>query len=117
MTAMRVVHLCNVPLPPEHPDHESISFHPGRWVLNLAIAQRKHAGINARLVMQVPGARHDFLTEMEGVPVHFVAAFSLVFFASVIMPFFYIVFSPDADIVYYGWRVIYTTLCIFVACG
>ena len=71
---MRVVHLCNLPLPPEHPDHGHISFHPGRWVLNLAIAQRRHAGIDARLVMQVPGSRHDFRTEIEGVPVHFVAA-------------------------------------------
>jgi len=71
---MRVVHLCNLPLPPEHPDHGHISSHPGRWVLNLAIAQRRHAGIDAHLVMQVPGSRHDFRTEMEGVPVQFVAA-------------------------------------------
>ena len=71
---MRVVHLCNLPLPPEHPDHGHISFHPGRWVLNLAIAQRRHAGIDARLVMQVPGSRHDFRTEIEGVPAHFVSA-------------------------------------------
>jgi glycosyltransferase involved in cell wall biosynthesis len=71
---MRVVHLCNLPLPPEHPDHGSVSFHPGRWVLNLAIAQRKHAGIDARLVMQVPGSRRDFRAEIEGVPVNFVAA-------------------------------------------
>ena len=48
--------------------------HPGRWVLNLALAQRTHAGIDARLVMQVPGASRDFRAEMEGVPVHFVAA-------------------------------------------
>lgn len=74
MSAMRVVHLCNLPLPPEHPDHGHISFHPGRWVLNLAIAQRRHAGIDARLVMQLPGSRKDFRTEVEGVPVHFVAA-------------------------------------------
>ena len=71
---MRVVHLCNLPLPPEHPDHGHISFHPGRWVLNLAIAQRRHAGIDARLVMQVPGSRHDFRTEIGGVPAHFVSA-------------------------------------------
>jgi len=38
------------------------------------MAQRKYAGIDARLVMQVPGTRHDFRTEIEGVPVHFVAA-------------------------------------------
>ena len=71
---MRAVHLCNLPLPPEHPDHGHISFHPGRWVLNLAIAQRRYAKIDARLVMQVPGSRHDFRTEIEGIPVHFVAA-------------------------------------------
>jgi glycosyltransferase involved in cell wall biosynthesis len=83
---MRVVHLCNVPLPPEHPDYGSISFHPGRWVLNLAIAQRKHAGIDARLVMQVPGTRQDFRIEMEGVPVHFVAAPDRLRSASLFVP-------------------------------
>ena len=71
---MRVVHLCNVALPAEHPDAGKLSLHPGRWVLNLALAQRAHAGIDARLVMQVPGASGDFCTEIEGVPVHFVAA-------------------------------------------
>ena len=71
---MRVVHLCNLPLPPDHPDCGSLVTHPGRWVLNLALAQRTHAGIDARLVMQVPGASRDFRAEMEGVPVHFVAA-------------------------------------------
>lgn len=71
---MRVVHLCNVALPAEHPDAGKLSFHPGRWVLNLALAQRAHAGIDARLVMQVPGASRDFCTEIEGLPVHFVAA-------------------------------------------
>lgn len=71
---MRVLHLCNLPLHPEHPDFAKISFHPGRWVLNLALAQRAHADIDARLIMQVPGASEDFRTEIEGAPVHFVAA-------------------------------------------
>ena len=71
---MRVVHLCNLPLPPDHPDFGRICFHPGRWVLNLALAQRLHADIDARLVMQVPGTYRDYRTEMEGVPVHFVSA-------------------------------------------
>lgn len=71
---MRVIHLCNVPLPPEHPDSGRIAYHPGRWVLNLAVAQRAHAGIDARIIMQVPGTRADLRTEIEGVPVHFVAA-------------------------------------------
>jgi len=74
MIPMRLVHLCNLPLPLEHPDGGRISLHPGRWVLNLALAQRQHADIDARLVVQVPGSRHDFRTEIEGVPVHFVAA-------------------------------------------
>jgi len=71
---VRVVHLCNLPLPPDHPDFGRICFHPGRWVLNLALAQCQHADIDARLVMQVPGSCHDFRTKIEGVPVHFVAA-------------------------------------------
>lgn len=71
---MRVVHLCNIPLPADHPDVSRVSHHPGRWVLNLALAQRAHADIDARVVMQVPGAQKDYRTEVEGVPVHFVAA-------------------------------------------
>ena len=71
---MRLVHICNLPLPLEHPDRGHISLHPGRWVLNLALAQRQHADIDARLVVQVPGSQHDFRTKVEGVPVHFVPA-------------------------------------------
>jgi len=71
---MKVVHLCNLPLPPDHPDYGCVSFHPGRWVLNLAIAQRQHAGIDARLVMHVPGASADFSKTIEEVPVRFIAA-------------------------------------------
>ena len=37
----------------------------------------------------------------------FIAGFSIVFFASVLMPFVYMVFSSDSDIIYYGWRVVY----------
>lgn len=72
--SMRVVHLCNVPLPADHPDHARVACHPGRWVLNLASAQRAHAGIDARVIMQVPGTRAHVRTEMEGVPVQFVPA-------------------------------------------
>jgi glycosyltransferase involved in cell wall biosynthesis len=71
---MKVVHICNLPLPAGHPDYGRLTFHPGRWVLNLALAQRLHAGIDARLIMQVPGASADYQTEVEGVPVHFIAA-------------------------------------------
>lgn len=71
---MKVVHICNLPLPEEHPDQGRLITHPGRWVLNLALAQRIHMGIDARLVVQVPGASTDYRCEVEGVPVHFVAS-------------------------------------------
>jgi glycosyltransferase involved in cell wall biosynthesis len=83
---MRVAHLCNLPLPSDHPDFGRLMTHPGRWVLNLALAQRAHAGIDARLVMQVPGASADFRTEIEGVPVHFVAAPDRLRSASLFLP-------------------------------
>lgn len=38
------------------------------------MAQRAHAGIDARVVMQVPGSHKDYHAEIESVPVHFVAA-------------------------------------------
>lgn len=72
--AARIVHLCNVFLPADHPDAGRLSLHPGRWVLNLAMAQRAHAGLDARIVMHVPGASRDHAGEMDGVPVRFVAA-------------------------------------------
>ena len=71
---MKVVHLCNTPLTPDHPERGRVSIHPGRWALNLAIAQRKHCGIAAELLVQVPGSRADHETEIETVPVHYVAA-------------------------------------------
>ena len=71
---MKVVHLCNLPMPEAHPDDGTVPCHPGRWVLNLALAQRAHAGIEPELVVQIPGAARDFDTVIEGIPVHFVAA-------------------------------------------
>lgn len=72
--AMRVVHLCNLPLFPGHPDFDRLVLHPGRWVLNLALAQRREENIDARLLVQVPGASADYVTEVEGVPVQYIAA-------------------------------------------
>lgn len=73
---MKVVHICNLPLPPDHPDYGRVPHHrhPGRWVLNLAIAQRVHTQIEPTIVVQVPGASNDFSTTIETIPVHFVAA-------------------------------------------
>jgi glycosyltransferase involved in cell wall biosynthesis len=74
MNPMKVVHLCNVPLVPDHPDAGRIQAHPGRWVLNLAIAQKKYTAIEPWLVMQVPGSRRNYFTEVEGIPIHYLAA-------------------------------------------
>jgi glycosyltransferase involved in cell wall biosynthesis len=71
---MRVVHICNAPLGSDHPDYGRVSMHPGRWALNLAVAQRKHCGMAAELLVQVPGSRCDHETEIDTVPVHYVAA-------------------------------------------
>ena len=71
---MRVVHLCNLSLPADHPDAGRLATHPGRWVLNLALAQRSYAAIKPLLVVQVPGAADNHEAEIEGIPVRFIAA-------------------------------------------
>jgi glycosyltransferase involved in cell wall biosynthesis len=71
---VKVVHLCNAPLAPDHPDYGRLRFHPGRWALNLARAQRDHCSIDAVLVVQLPGSARDYATQLDGVPVHYVAA-------------------------------------------
>jgi glycosyltransferase involved in cell wall biosynthesis len=43
-------------------------------VLNLAVAQKSHAGIEPEILVQVPGAAHQFDTMFDGIPVHFLAA-------------------------------------------
>ncbi|MFZ4682059.1 MAG: glycosyltransferase [Terrimicrobiaceae bacterium] len=70
---MRVVHIGHVPLTPDHPDAGRMVLHPGRWALNLAIAQKTFAGIDPVFVTQVPGGTRNFTTEIEGIPVHYVA--------------------------------------------
>lgn len=73
---MKVLHLCNLPIPRDHPDYGRVPYHrhPGRWVLNLALAQMAHADIQPEILVQVPGASKNFVTELEGVPVNFQAA-------------------------------------------
>lgn len=70
---MRVAHLCFLPLPPDHPDHGRLMAHPGRWVLNLAQAQRQYTTVRPELITVVPGARRDFETDLEGVPARYLA--------------------------------------------
>jgi glycosyltransferase involved in cell wall biosynthesis len=71
---VRVIHICHLSIPPSHPDYGRIHDHPGRWVLNLALAQKAHADIQPELLVQLPGASRDFETTVEGIPVHFVKA-------------------------------------------
>lgn len=71
---MHVIHLCNLPLSPDHPDFGRVPMHPGRWVLNLAVAQKKFMEISPELIVHVPGATKNHFAVVEGIPVHYIAA-------------------------------------------
>lgn len=71
---MHVVHLGNVPVPDGHPEKRRVRQHPGRWVLNHALAQ-KAAGMDVEVVSQAHGASRDFDCEIEGVKVHFLRTY------------------------------------------
>lgn len=71
---MKVIHIGNVPVPEEHPEHGRVRQHPGRWVLNHALAQ-KSAGMDVEVVSQAHKASCDFDCEIEGVMVHFLRTF------------------------------------------
>jgi len=69
---MRVVHIGHVPLPSEHPEFGRLYSHPGRWVLNLAMAQAEHTSIRPTIITQVPGASVDWRCRVDGINVEFV---------------------------------------------
>ncbi len=71
---MRVIHLGNVPVPVDHSERRRVKQHPGRWVLNHALAQ-KAAGLDVEIVSQAHKASCDFDCEIEGVTVHFLRTF------------------------------------------
>ena len=71
---MKILHLGNVPLPTNNPQHVFVKQHPGRWVLNHAIAQ-KQVGMDVEVVSQAHKAKYDFVCEIEGVKVHFLRTF------------------------------------------
>jgi glycosyltransferase involved in cell wall biosynthesis len=71
---MKIVHLGNVPVPVGHPEHGRVKQHPGRWVLNHALAQ-KAAGMDVEIVSQAHKASRDFDCEIEGVKVYFLRTF------------------------------------------
>ena len=67
---MKIVHLGNVPLDTSHPEKDFIKRHPGRWVLNHALAQ-KSIGLDVEIVTLVHGAKKDYVLEVEGIKVHY----------------------------------------------
>lgn len=69
---MKVVHIGHVPLPTGHPDYGRLYSHPGRWVLNLAMAQTAHTFIKPRIITQVPGASSDWSAKIDGVDIDFI---------------------------------------------
>ncbi len=71
---MKILHLGNVPVPSGHPEKGRVSQHPGRWVLNHALAQ-KAAGLDVEVVSQAHKASRDFDCEIEGVMVHFLRTY------------------------------------------
>ncbi len=71
---MKIVHFGNVPVPNNHPEKCRVKQHPGRWVLNHALAQ-KAAGLDVEVVSQAHKASRDFDCEIEGVTVHFLRTF------------------------------------------
>lgn len=71
---MKIVHLGNVPVPADHPEKGRVKQHPGRWVLNHALAQ-KAAGLDVEVVSQAHKASRDFDCDIEGVTVHFLRTF------------------------------------------
>ena len=73
--SLRILHLGNVPVPTVHPQAgRAARQHPGRWVLNHALAQ-KAAGLDVEIVSQAHKATCDFDCEIEGVTVHFLRTY------------------------------------------
>lgn len=72
---MKIIHAGHVPVPADHDEILHMqSQHPGRWVLNHALAQ-KSAGIDVEIVTQAHKASRDFTCNIEGVTVHFMRTY------------------------------------------
>jgi len=71
---LKVVHICNLPLPPGHPDATRLRRHSGRWALNLAMAQHAHTDLRPECVVVTPGASSVHVEEVDGIQVHYVPA-------------------------------------------
>ncbi len=72
---MKVIHVGNVPVPADHAEARRMSSqHPGRWVLNHALAQ-KSAGLDVEIVTQAHKASCDFSCDIDGITVHFMRTY------------------------------------------
>lgn len=73
---MKILHIGHAPLPTENPLGSKVSkyaYYPGRWVLNLAKAQRIHTSAQVEILIKVPGGNGVWTTDIEGIPCHFVS--------------------------------------------
>lgn len=71
---LRILHVGHAPLPSGYPFDPRFGWHPARWVLNHAVAQRKYANIDAEILVQVPGGDKALTLELMGVPIHYLPA-------------------------------------------
>lgn len=67
---MKIIHVGNIPLYNKFLEKNNVKRHPGRWVLNHALAQ-KSIGLDVEVVTLVHGAKKDYVHEVEGVKVHY----------------------------------------------
>ncbi len=75
LQGFRIAHLGHVPVPAGHPMARRMTWqHPGRWVLNTALAQ-KAAGADVEVFTLAHKADADFDCDVEGVPVHFLRTY------------------------------------------
>lgn len=70
---IRVVHIAHCIFDDRHPDQNRLSLHPGRWVLNLAIAQNACNNMQTEIVVPVHHASCDHIGHIDGVRVHYLA--------------------------------------------
>lgn len=66
--------LGHAPIPVEHPDYTKVVRHPGRWVVDQAMAMAKDGDFRVILVTLVKGASQDFEELVEGVRIVYLKA-------------------------------------------
>lgn len=67
---MKVLHIGHTRMLKDHPDYQKVSDHPGRWVLNHALAQHTLPDMEVEILMHVPGASQDWEGQVNGVKIH-----------------------------------------------